>query len=94
MNPSRVTVGTEGPFPGGRARPGRDVHHSPPPRAEVMNEYELHFLCPLRLHSVDCFASTSRVTVPYSVTVRAEEAVVPTVLYLPHVDCVAVLISL
>jgi hypothetical protein len=36
-------------FPGGVARPGRDSDHSPPSRAEVVNEYEL-FLSPLRLH--------------------------------------------
>jgi hypothetical protein len=33
-----VTVGTGGPFPGGKARPGRDADHSPPSSAEVMNE--------------------------------------------------------
>jgi hypothetical protein len=27
-----------GPFPGARARPGRDVDHSPPSSAEVVNE--------------------------------------------------------
>jgi hypothetical protein len=32
------TMGTGGPFPGGKARPGRDVDHSPPPGAEVDNE--------------------------------------------------------
>jgi hypothetical protein len=32
------TVGTGGPFPGGKARPGRDVNHSPPSSAEVKNE--------------------------------------------------------
>jgi hypothetical protein len=27
-----------GPFPGGKARPGRDADHSPPSSAEVLNE--------------------------------------------------------
>jgi hypothetical protein len=31
-------MGTEGPFPGGKARPGRDADHSPPSSAEVVNE--------------------------------------------------------
>jgi hypothetical protein len=31
-------VGTGGPFPGGKARPGRDADHSPPSSAEVKNE--------------------------------------------------------
>jgi hypothetical protein len=31
-------MGTGGPFPGGKARPGRDADHSPPPSAEVVNE--------------------------------------------------------
>jgi hypothetical protein len=32
------TKGTGGPFPGGKARPGRDADHSPPSSAEVVNE--------------------------------------------------------
>jgi hypothetical protein len=33
------TMGTGGPFPGAKARPGRDTDHSPPPSiAEVENE--------------------------------------------------------
>jgi hypothetical protein len=32
------SVGTGGPFPGGKARPGRDADHSPPSSAEVKNE--------------------------------------------------------
>jgi hypothetical protein len=32
------TMGTGGPFPGGKARPGRDAYHSPPSSAEVVNE--------------------------------------------------------
>jgi hypothetical protein len=31
-------VGTGGPFPGGKARQGRDADHSPPSSAEVVNE--------------------------------------------------------
>jgi hypothetical protein len=31
-------MGTGGPFPGGKARPGRDADHSPPSSAEVKNE--------------------------------------------------------
>jgi hypothetical protein len=27
-----------GPFPGGKARPGRDADHSPPSSAEVVNQ--------------------------------------------------------
>jgi hypothetical protein len=30
--------GTGGPFPGGKARPGRDADHSPPSSAEVKKE--------------------------------------------------------
>jgi hypothetical protein len=32
------TMGTVGPFPGGKARPGRDADHSPLSSAEVVNE--------------------------------------------------------
>jgi hypothetical protein len=37
-HPVSCTVGTEGPFPGGKARPGRDADHSPPSSAKVVNE--------------------------------------------------------
>jgi hypothetical protein len=37
-HPASCTLGTGGPFPGAKARPGRDADHSPPSRAEV--EYE------------------------------------------------------
>jgi hypothetical protein len=40
------TVGTGGPFPGAKARPGRDTDHSPPSSAEVENEQELYVLFP------------------------------------------------
>jgi hypothetical protein len=32
------TMSTGGPFPRGKARPGRDADHSPPSSAEVENE--------------------------------------------------------
>jgi hypothetical protein len=37
-HPASCTMGTGGPFPGGKARPGRDADHSPPSSAEVRNE--------------------------------------------------------
>jgi hypothetical protein len=37
-HPASYTMGTGGPFPGGKARPGRDPDHSPPSSAEVENE--------------------------------------------------------
>jgi hypothetical protein len=37
-HPTYCTMGTGGPFPGGKARPGRDTDHSPPSSAEVVNE--------------------------------------------------------
>jgi hypothetical protein len=37
-HPASCTMGTGGSFPGGKARPGRDVDHSPPSSAEVVNE--------------------------------------------------------
>jgi hypothetical protein len=39
-------MGTGGPFPGAKARPGRDADHSPPSSAEVKNEQELYLLSP------------------------------------------------
>jgi hypothetical protein len=32
-HPASCTMGTGGPFPGGKARPGRDADHSPPSSA-------------------------------------------------------------
>jgi hypothetical protein len=32
-HPASYPMGTGGPFPGGKARPGRDADHSPPPSA-------------------------------------------------------------
>jgi hypothetical protein len=37
-HPASCTMGTRGPFPGGKARPGRDSDHSPLSSAEVVNE--------------------------------------------------------
>jgi hypothetical protein len=37
-HPASYTMGTGGPFPGGKARPGRDADHSPPSSAEVKYE--------------------------------------------------------
>jgi hypothetical protein len=39
-------MGTGGPFPGAKVRPGRDADHSPPSSAEVKNEQELYLLSP------------------------------------------------
>jgi hypothetical protein len=36
--PVSCTMGTGGPFPGAKARPGGDADHSPPSSAEVENE--------------------------------------------------------
>jgi hypothetical protein len=45
-HPASCTMGTGGPFSGGKARPGRDADHTPPSSAEVENEYELYLLSP------------------------------------------------
>jgi hypothetical protein len=37
-HPASCTMGTGGPFPGGKARPGRDADHSLLSSAEVVNE--------------------------------------------------------
>jgi hypothetical protein len=37
-HPASCTMGTGGPFPGGKARPGRDADYSPPSSAEVENK--------------------------------------------------------
>jgi hypothetical protein len=44
-HPTSCTVGTEGPFPGGKARPGRDADDTSS-SAEVDNEQELYLLSP------------------------------------------------
>jgi hypothetical protein len=51
-HPASCTMGTGGPFPGGKAHPGRDADHSPPCSAEVVNEQKLYLLSPNRLHGV------------------------------------------
>jgi hypothetical protein len=42
-------MGTWGPFPAGKVRLGLDADHSPPSSTEVVNEYELYPLSPLRI---------------------------------------------
>jgi hypothetical protein len=37
-HPASCPMGTGGPFPGGKAQPGRDADHSPQSSAEVENE--------------------------------------------------------
>jgi hypothetical protein len=37
-HPASYPIGTGGPFPGSKARLGRDAAHSPPSSAEVKNE--------------------------------------------------------
>jgi hypothetical protein len=37
-HPASSPMGTGGPFPGGKERPGRDADHSPPSSAEGVNE--------------------------------------------------------
>jgi hypothetical protein len=37
-HPASCTMGIGGPFPGGKARLGRDADHLPPSSAEVVNE--------------------------------------------------------
>jgi hypothetical protein len=37
-HPASCTMCTGGPFPGGKARPGRDADYSPPSSAEVEDE--------------------------------------------------------
>jgi hypothetical protein len=37
-HPASCPMGTGGPYPGGKARPGRDADHTPPSSAEVENE--------------------------------------------------------
>jgi hypothetical protein len=45
-HPASCPMGTGGPFPGGKARPGREADHSPPSSAEVKYEWELYLLSP------------------------------------------------
>jgi hypothetical protein len=46
------TMGTGGPYPEAKERPGRDADHSPPSSAEVENEYKLYLFSPKRLRGV------------------------------------------
>jgi hypothetical protein len=48
-HPASCTMGTGGPFPGAKARPGLDADHSPPSSAEVESEYEVYILSPQAL---------------------------------------------
>jgi hypothetical protein len=50
-SPASCTMGTGGPFPGGKARPGRDANHSPHlvPRSRMSRSYTSP---PKRLHGV------------------------------------------
>jgi hypothetical protein len=45
-HPASYPMGTWSPFPMGKARPGRDIDHSPPSSAEDKNEYKLYLLSP------------------------------------------------
>jgi hypothetical protein len=45
-HPASCPMGTGVLSPGVKARPGRDVDHSPPSSAEVVNELELYLLSP------------------------------------------------
>jgi hypothetical protein len=38
VHPASCTMDTGVPFPGDKARPGRDADHSPPSSTEVVNE--------------------------------------------------------
>jgi hypothetical protein len=44
-HPAFCPMGTRGPFPGGKARPGHDTDHLPASSAKVVNE-ELYILSP------------------------------------------------
>jgi hypothetical protein len=52
VHQASCTKGTLGPFPGAKARPGRDADHSPLSSAEVENEWELYVLSPKRFRGV------------------------------------------
>jgi hypothetical protein len=45
-HPATYPMGTVGPFPGGKARPGCDADHSPPSTVVVKYELELYLLPP------------------------------------------------
>jgi hypothetical protein len=48
-HPASWTVGTSGPFSGGKSRPGRDADHSPPRSAEVKEGGLCHTTPPWRV---------------------------------------------
>jgi hypothetical protein len=48
-HPAPCTMGTGDPFPGGKARSGRDADHSPLSSAEVVNEWSYYSSPPQRL---------------------------------------------
>jgi hypothetical protein len=56
-HPISCTMGTGSPFPGGKARPGRDVDHSPHlvPRSWMSRSYTSSFLCASIGVLWDCF---------------------------------------
>jgi hypothetical protein len=45
-HPASCTMGTGGPFVGGKVWPGRDADHSSPSSAEVENVWELYLRSP------------------------------------------------
>jgi hypothetical protein len=49
-HPASYPMGTGGPFPGSKSRPGNDSDHSPPSSAEVNNEQEVYNSPPRCLH--------------------------------------------
>jgi hypothetical protein len=51
-HPASYPVGTGAPFPGGKARPGRDADHLPPSSAEVKNERSYTSSPPMCLHGM------------------------------------------
>jgi hypothetical protein len=53
-HPASCTMGTGGPFPGAKARPGRDADRWPltPFSAKFKNEQELYLLSPKRLRGL------------------------------------------
>jgi len=51
-------------FPGIK-RPGGTVHHAPPSRAEVKNEWSSTTFLPIYLHSVDRENLYFKITLPY-----------------------------
>jgi hypothetical protein len=49
VHPASCTIGSGGPLPRAKERPGRDADNSLPSSAEVENEQELYFLSSKRL---------------------------------------------